>query len=584
MTSLPPASKKFLWRRNRWRLAICLGLGLLVPGCDSKTAPPSFGIPASDSSSGATQHASIDAPSDLTFLDVADNLGVDWTYRNGEESGRFSIVESMGGGIGLCDFDQDGRLDIVAAGGGQLPGTREIVGLPAGVFRQTPSGRFEDSSQLAGLKGQDHYNHGIAAGDYDNDGFPDIALTGFGGLALFRNQGDGTFQRDDRRRELFSGGWSISAGWGDVNRDGNPDLVVVHYADWSFDNDPVCPGPAPHPRDVCPPRRFHGVPDQLFLSDGSGGFREAGFDAGLRSERKGIGLVIADLDLDGDLDIYVTNDTDPNDLYRNDGRGHFAEVGLQSGTALGADGNSDGSMGVDVGDLNNDGLPDLWVTNFERESFALYRNLGDCQFQHVSRRVGVSNLPGDYVGWGTALLDADGDGDEDLFIANGHVVRFPTHSPVRQLPLLLENLNAERFRNVADVAGPYFRLPHSGRGVAVGDFDGDGDPDLAVSHVNEPIALLSNQASAWRGIRLRLIGRSSSREPVGAVVRLTVGGRVAVQQLERAAGFASTSSNTLFFGLDKDSPDRLEIDWPSGTKQVLESVPGDPLLTVIEPP
>ncbi|MDZ4686470.1 MAG: CRTAC1 family protein [Planctomycetaceae bacterium] len=561
------------------RLALLLCLGLLVPGCNSSSAPPKRENTAVTSSPDDT----FSAPSSIAFRDATQTLGVDWTYRNGEEAGNFSIVESMGGGLALCDFDQDGRLDLVAAGGGSFPRPREIAGLPIGLFRQTPAGQFEDVSQPATLAGSTHYNHGIAAGDYDNDGFPDIAVTGFGGISLFRNLGDGTFQREDLWRDLFSGGWSITAGWGDVNRDGHPDLVVVHYADWSFDNDPPCPGPASHPRDVCPPRRFRGLADQLFLSDGQGGFREVGREAGLRSERKGIGLAIADLDLDGDLDVYVANDTEPNDFYRNDGRGHFDEIGLPSGVALSADGNADGSMGVDVGDLNGDGLPDIWVTNFERETFALYQNLGGCQFQHVSRIVGVSSLPGTYVGWGTVLLDADGDGDEDLFVTNGHVVRFPTHSPVRQLPLLLENREGERFRNVADTVGPYFREPHPGRGVAVGDIDGDGDPDLAVSHVNEPIAMLLNESPEWRGIALRLIGRSSPRQRVGPVVRLTVGTRTVVQQLKCAASYASTSSDTLFFGRGRDAAARLEIDWPSGTKQILETIPDGPLLTIIEP-
>ncbi|OYW17768.1 MAG: hypothetical protein B7Z55_11885, partial [Planctomycetales bacterium 12-60-4] len=191
--------------------------------------------------------------------------------------------------------------------------------------------------------------------------------------------------------QVLKGGWSTSASWGDLNRDGCPDLVVVHYADWSFDNDPICPGPAPHPRDVCPPRRFRGLRDQVFLSDGQGSFHEAGPEVGFDSTGKGIGLAISDVDLDGDLDIYVTNDTDPNGLYRNTGQGQFEEVGLISGVAVGADGNADGSMGVDVGDLTGDGLPDIWVTNFERETFALYQNVGDCSFQHVSRLAGISS-------------------------------------------------------------------------------------------------------------------------------------------------------------------------------------------------
>lgn len=562
-------------------LATTFGILLLLAGCQTQSSPPNAEFHAQ--TSGSTRSAASDASPGMTFQNVASGLGVDWTYRNGEEAKTYSIVESMGGGLALCDIDQNGRLDLIAAGGGGFPSSREITGLPAGVFLQTHSGRFEDVSKLAGLNGQEFYNHGVSAGDCDHDGFPDIVLTGFGGIALYRNQGDGTFRRDCHEVESFSRGWSTSAGWGDFNGDGHPDLFVVHYADWSFENDPPCPGPPPDLRDVCPPRRFHGLPDQLFQSDGQGGFREVAFDVGVRSERKGIGLAIADLDLDGDLDIYVSNDTDPNDLYRNDGRGHFEEVGLTSGVALGADGNADGSMGVAAGDLNGDGLPDLWVTNFQRESFALYRNQGDGMFRHVSRLTGISNLPGSFVGWGTVMLDADSDGDEDLFVANGHVVHFPVQSTVRQLPLLLENRPGDRFYNVADTAGLYMRTPHSGRGVAVGDFDGDGDPDLAVSHVNEPVALLSNESPGAGRFAIRLIGRSSPRQPIGAVVRLTAGNRTSMQQLGCSTSYASTSSDLLSFGLGDQTASRLEIDWPSGKRQILEVVPPGQSLTVIEP-
>lgn len=521
-------------------------------------------------------------PGQIRFRDLTERASLHWTYRNGSEANLFTIVESMGGGLALCDFDQDGRLDVIAAGGGEFPSKNEIRGLPMGLLRQLPSGTFENLAEQAQLDGRRHFSHGVAAGDYDQDGFPDLAITGYGGITIYHNRGDGTYEDVSQGSAEFEGGWSTSAGWADVNGDRHPDLLVVHYADWSFDNDPACPGPPPHGRDVCPPRKFHGLPDQLFLSDGQGGFQERGQSSGLTSRWKSIGMAIADIDLDGDLDLYVTNDTDPNDYYRNDGAGQFEEHGLEAGLALGADGNADGSMGIDIGDFDGDGLPDVWVTNFEREVFALYQNLGSGQFQHVSRQVGINRLSGNYVGWGTVFFDADGDGDQDLFVTNGHVIRFPEFSPVEQLPLMLENLSGKQFRNVAETTGDYFVRPHAGRAVSVGDVDGDGDPDLVVTAVNQPLVLLANEAP-WKGMAVRLIGRQSPRQPIGATVRLKTGQQTIVQQLTRAGCYASTAADTLFFGLGERTVDEMEIAWPSGLRQVVKPRPGQRDITVIEP-
>jgi len=521
-------------------------------------------------------------PSRIRFRDVTEQTGLEWTYRNGSEANLFSIVESMGGGLALCDFDQDGRLDVVAAGGGEFPAARNIRGLPTGLLRQLPTGTFENISDRASLQENRHFSHGVAAGDYDQDGFPDLAITGYGGISIYRNRGDGTFVNVSEGHTEYDHGWSTSAGWADVNGDRHPDLFVVHYADWSFENDPACPGPPPHGRDVCPPRKFHGLPDQLFLSDGQGGFQEQGQSSGLTSQWKSIGMAIADLDLDGDLDLYVTNDTDPNDFYQNNGTGKFEELGLEAGLALGADGNSDGSMGVDIGDFDGDGRPDVWVTNFEREVFALYQNTGNGQFQHYSRQSGINRISGNYVGWGTVFLDADGDGDQDIFATNGHVIRFPESSPVEQLPLMLENLSGKQFRNVAEMTGEYFQRPHAGRAVSVGDVDGDGDPDLVVAAVNQPLVLLANE-SEWQGLTMRLVGRQSPRQPIGAIVRVRAEQQTLVQQLTRAGGYASTAADTLFFGLGDRSADQIEVQWPSGLRQVIQPDPGRRQFTLIEP-
>ena len=518
------------------------------------------------------------------FLDMTVESGVDFTYVNGEESGHHAILESLGGGAGLLDYDQDGRWDLMIAGGGRFGDSNEILGVVPGCYRNLGGWGFASVVDPAHLDRAPFYSHGIATADYDNDGFPDVLVTGYGGLQFFRNQGDGTFTEVSETSGLTDSSWSSSAAWGDLNGDGNTDLYVTHYVNWSFENDPICR--AGEDREVCPPRSFEPLSDSLYVSNGNGTFHNATDEAGLEPDGKGLGVIMADLDVDGSLDVYVCNDTVPNFLYQNDGDGHLINKALFSGTALSDAGVPEGSMGVDVGDFNRDGLPDIWIANYENESFGLYRNSGRLFFQHVSRSAGVTAMGGLFVGWGTSFIDFDLDGDEDLVATNGHVIRHPVNAPLLQRPLLLENVNGRSFVDVTDQAGGYFQESHMGRGLVVGDLDMDGDNDVIVTHTNAPVALLSNDLtseSSWIGFRL--IGTLSNRNSIGAVIRVRPSdGIEQVKQVTNGGSYASTSASNRIFGLgDSQDVRDVEIRWPSGFEMKLTAPKINQYITLVEP-
>ena len=551
---------------------------LTLSGCGTKDSRPwSNDPPAAGNTARDGNDDTLTTRTAARFTDMAEKAGVCFVHRNGEEVRNVSILESLGGGAGLLDYDADGDLDIFFPGGGSFGRDQSIEGLCPALFRNQGPWRFQDVTGPSGLDQARFYSHGVCVGDFNSDGFPDVLVTGYGGLLLYQNQGDGRFCDVTSQAMLNDRLWSTSAAWGDLDDDGNLDLYVVHYVNWSFANDPFCSGPKPGQREICPPREFDPLPDTLYHNEGDGSFGDISHDVGLRIDGNGLGVLTADVDLDGDLDVYVGNDAVGNFLYRNDGRGVLEEVGLQSGASLGDAGNPDGSMGVDMGDFNLDGFPDLFAANFERESFALYRNLGNCYFQHSSRQTGITAVGGLYVGWGTAFFDFDRDMDEDIFVATGHVVHYPGNTTRRQPSLLFENVEGRRFINVAPAAGDYTASPHMARGVATGDLDDDGDIDIVVSQTNERAALLRNDTQVdghW--LLLRLIGVHSNRDAVGALVRLSTASGTQVRQRKGGGSYASSSDSRLFFGLGPHREiSRLEIRWPSGRTRILEDVDAD---------
>jgi ASPIC and UnbV./FG-GAP repeat. len=519
------------------------------------------------------------------FVEVTEASGVSSAYHNHEESGRRAIVESLGGGVGVCDYDRDGRFDLFFPGGGTFEVGRPLRGIPGTLWRNRGDMRFANATAAAAIDQADHYSHGCAIADCDNDGFPDILVTGYGGLNFFRNLGDGTFVECRVSAGLTDDQWSSSAAWGDFNGDGDLDLYVVHYVDWSWTNDPSCPGPRPGQRETCSPMEFKSLPDVLYFSQGDGTFRRDDSAIGPETTGKGLGVIAVDVNQDCRLDVYVANDTTPNLLFINQGAGRFEEQGVTSGTAFDHRGIPNGSMGLAVLDYDGDLRPDLWVTNYEKETFALYRNDGGGNFRCLTENAGIAALGTLYVGFGTVAADFTRSGVEDLVVSNGHIMHFPAYSPVKQEPLYLRNNGRARFVRQTFPNGDYFSLKHVGRGVIAVDLDQDGKLDLVFSHTNAPAAILQQQTElqgSW--VELELIGRRSNRDAIGSRVVLESSRGKQLRMIVGGGSYLSQNPYTVNFGLPPEtSVTGAQITWPDGAVQELTNVPTGAIQRVLEP-
>jgi hypothetical protein len=507
----------------------------------------------------------------LVFSDVTAQAGIRFRHVHGG-SGTKYMVETMGSGVCWTDHDRDGRPDLYLVNGAALPGFSPAEPPRSTLYRNNGDGTFSDVTDRARVGGTG-YGMGCAAGDIDNDGDLDLYVTQIGPNVMYRNNGDGTFTDVSRRSGADDSRWAASSAFGDYDADGDLDLYVANYLDFSLEKNVFCGDWRRGLITYCHPNRYQAVPHVLYRNRGDGTFEDVTREAGvLRRDGKGMGVVWGDYDDDGDLDLYVANDSTPNFLFMNNGDGTFRDATDSAGAALSGEGRAQAGMGVDAADYDADGDLDLFVTNLDLENNALYRNLGGGTFEDWSFPSGVGDPGFPLVGFGTSFLDYDNDADPDLFVGNGHIVddirEYNPSQSYEQPSLLFENLGG-RFREVSALHGAALSVPGVARGVALADFDADGDLDVAVSESNRPARLLRNDGgSRLSWLRVALRGKRSNRDGIGARITVSAGGRPQMQELRSGTSYCSQHELVLHFGLgEKETFDWIEARWPSGVRE-----------------
>ena len=553
----------FAWGNVPHRLVSLVGLvcflQVAVSGCTTQSSVSVPQIVGADSQSSAprltdtVESPRASRPGDW-FEDVTNSTGIDWAYRNGQESNHFTLLESVGGGVALFDFDRDGDTDVFCPGGGSIEGSQTLVakGRPGALFRNDGNLKFTNVTEASGLGVVGDYSHGCTVADFDRDGWPDLLVTCFGQCQLFHNEQNGRFREMAVSAGVVTTGWCVAAAWGDFDRDGWADLFVTGYLDWKPDAAEYCGNRERGERDVCLPNSYPAAPSYLFRNQRDGTFENVTDKAGIRHDGRGMGVVAFDFNRDGWLDYYVANDAGANQLYLGSADLRFTEDATAAGCAFNEVGIPDGSMGVDVFDYADDGIPDLFVTNFEFEENALYRNDGTGHFMHASVIAGLSGRCRRYVKFGVAFADFDLDGWQDLMISNGHVLyRRP---PVSQPPILYKNVDGKRFRDISTDAGPYFSIPHMGRGVGIADLDQDGKIDLVIVHQNAPVTVLRNLRPAVDWFDIGLKGVTSNPDGIGATVTAQFPDRPLTRFVIGGGGYLSHFAPQIRFPLQRPKP------------------------------
>src|ERR1700733_7748049 len=531
----------------------------------------------------------INAPISVRFTDIRKSAGVTFVQDSTETNEKY-YLETMGTGVGWIDYDQDGLMDLYFVQSAATAAYKPSTPLRSALYRNNGDGTFTDVAEEAHVGGEGHYGQGVAVADYDNDGFPDMYVTGYGRAILYHNNGNGTFTDVTAKAGVADeGAWSTSAGWFDFDKDGWLDLVVTNYIDWTPKNNLWCGERAPGYRSYCNPNNYRGQKTRLYRNNHDGTFTDVSDKSGVGiPESKGMGVVLADFNNDGWPDIAIANDTWPNFLFQNNRDGTFTDASLISGLAASEDGRYEAGMGIDAADVDGDGLLDVYITHLDFELNRLYHNNGDGTFTDVTYGSGIGNKAITLSGVATKFIDYDNDGWPDIVQANGAMIDNVNlyHSEVsyKEPLLMFHNLGNGHFEKSSDSLGPDFLRPVAARGLATADFLNDGAVGLAVTCRGDSPELLRNDGgSANHWLEVILIGTKSNRDGIGSALKLVAEGLVRVEQSKGGTSYMSASDPRIHFGLGKRTKiDSLVIDWPSGQVDKLINVPVDKIVAIKE--